>query len=396
LPFFGPAGLMPETVYTLERLNWRPNRTGLLALPGADPLRTFTERSTAEAVAREREWEVRQRVNPFTCGGPCLAYQTSFDAARLYDWFLDHGLDPPGPTADSSAWAAAWNRDRPHLTDARRAAAWEALDRVRFFRVRPGLPRRPMHLVAVPHYERDPVEFEGYGIDRYVGCTPYMLVRRTDTANGLCHDLYMEQVLRREELMTFDGDLGSSWVLPDSDPLAGEEAPADESYGYGPQSFAEHRPLDLVADRDPTPGHTVYIVLRRHWRQEIWADGSWRFSLTDARTCGRPVAAFPTLSAADALVAELEAEARTYPSPFRFGPALEWGTLHASGVYGFLSQFAPIDFASLWTDYLASDHAWIRWWDNALPSLSAEQIAEVWALFENLRFYEVVAVEYRE
>ena len=73
---------MPEPVYTLERLNWRPGRSGLLALPGADPLRSFADRSAAEAVARDREWEVRRRVNPFTCGGPCLAYQTSFDAAR--------------------------------------------------------------------------------------------------------------------------------------------------------------------------------------------------------------------------------------------------------------------------------------------------------------------------
>ena len=148
---------MPGVVFTLERLNWRSATVGWLRLPGADRLQSFVDRVEAETSLRDREWELRRRINPFRCGGPYLHYQTTFDAARLHDWFLDAGLDPPGPTADSRAWAAMWDRDFPAMTHAQRAAAWKALDRVRFFRIEEGPPARPLHLVAQPHFEEDPI-----------------------------------------------------------------------------------------------------------------------------------------------------------------------------------------------------------------------------------------------
>ena len=101
---------MPDRVFTIERLNWRRTAVRWLVLPGADRVATFADRAAAEADAREREWAVRRRVNPFRCGGPFLHYLTSFDAVRLHDWFLDAGLEPPGVTADSAAWADAWAR----------------------------------------------------------------------------------------------------------------------------------------------------------------------------------------------------------------------------------------------------------------------------------------------
>jgi hypothetical protein len=388
---------MPDPVCILERLNWRPVGPLWLAPPGADPLRSFADRAAAEAEARDREWAVRRRVNPFECGGPFLHYQTSFDAARLFDWFLDLGLDPPEPTTESSAWARAWEANLPTMSDAQRAGAWEVLDRVRFFRATEGPARQPMHLVANPRYERDPIQLDPdrWEPTRYVGCTPYMLVRRIETADRLCQDLYTEWMIRTGH------DLGrvsnpEHWVLPDPDPFTRDETPEDLWYGVGPQSFAEHRPLNLIADRDPTPGQTLYVVLRRRWRLELDTDGSWRWSPTEARTCGRPVAAFETLAAADARVADLEAEARAYPAPFRFGPPHEWGTLDPPRLFGVLSELAPIDFASLWNDYTVPDRLWAAWWDAIVPTLTPEQIAFAWSLFDKLRFYEVVEVEYRE
>jgi hypothetical protein len=161
--------------------------------------------------------------------------------------------------------------------------------------------------------------------------------------------------------------------------------------------YVEHLPLGLTSDRPPTPGREVFVILRRGWRiEEGGLPGSWRWSPTHARSCGRPVAAFGTQAAADASMARLELEARQYPSPFRFGNHLEWGTLHASGAWGVLSEMHPINFTNQWSDYLASDRQWNDWWDTALPYLSAEQVEITWSLFENLRFYEVVAVEFRE
>ena len=386
---------MPDPVYVLERLNWRPAvpRGLWLRLPGADPLATFPDRPSADASAREREWTVRRRVNPFRCGGEYLHYQTSFDAARLHDWFLDLGLEPPGPETASGSWATAWERALPRMTDAQRAAAWEVLDRVRFFRVVERPPSWPMNLVALPHFEEDPVRIAP-DYDRYVGATPYMLVSRRATADELCYQLYVTR-LAHEGAYTGQEDDEHHWEAKDPDPFKDVNPDSTALEGV-PSDYAEHRPLDLVAAREPTPGHTVYVVLRRHWRLELTDEGFWRWSLTKTKTCGRPVTAFDTLAAADALIAELEAEARRYPSPFRFGPPHEWSYSHASAIWGVLDNMAPIEFANVWNDFTAQDRLWGWWWDEAVPGLTPDEIATAWGLYDRLKFYEVVGVEYRE
>jgi hypothetical protein len=387
--------------FVLHRLVWRRYRDGWLSLPGSDPIRTFTDRATAEATARDLEWDLRGRVNPFRCGGPRLHYQTAFDAARLFDWCLDHGLDPPGVTDDSATWAAWWDTHREVFTATQRAAVWEVVDRVRFYRVEEAEPAEPMHLVALPHFENDPVPSIG-APERYVGCTPYMLVRRVVTAENLCESLFADRVIEAMD-DALDYSRRAGWTIPEEDPFGSDEPSGwydlsfDWQYQLGPVYFAEHRPLALISDRPPTPGREVFVVLRRGWRiEEGGLPGSWRWSATHARSCGRPVAAFGTQKSADEHMARLEAEARQYPSPFRFGNHLEWGTLHASGAWGVLSNMFPINFTNQWSDYLASDRQWNDWWDAAVPHLSAEQVETAWSLFENLRFYEVVAVEFRE
>jgi hypothetical protein len=335
---------------------------------------------------------LRGRVNPFRCGGPRLHYQTAFDAARLFDWCLDHGLDPPGVTDESATWAAWWEPHREGFTPVQRTAVWEVLDRVRFYRVVESEPAESMHLVAMPHFENDPIP--SFGQEIYVGCTPYMLVRRSVTADGLCQHLAVDRLAQAGEYV--NGDLErTSWTIPEVAPFDPEAL--QSMYAFGLEYYAEKRPLPLEAQPPPTPGRDVFVVLRRSWRiEEGGLPGSWRWSPTHAKTCGRPVVAFGTQAAADAHMAKLEAEARQYPSLFRFGNHLEWGTLHASGAWGVLSEMAPINFTNQWSDYLASDRQWNDWWDAAVSHLSTEQVETAWSLFENLRFYEVVAVEFRE
>jgi hypothetical protein len=264
---------------------------------------------------------------------------------------------------------------------------------VRFYRVTEAPPSRPGHLVAHSHYEDDPVDLPGVSISRYVGCTPYMLTRRPATADDLCRQLH---VGRLADLGEYGGHAPApaSWVLPDPDPLT---ATAQENEWARPIVFAERRPVPMCAERPPRLGQDVYVVLRRHWRLELTESDFWRWSLTRADSCGRPVAAFDTLAAADACQAGLEAEARQQvASPFRFGPPHEWGTLHGPAIWGILSDLAPIRFTNQWDDYRAQDRLWCRWWDEAAPALTAGQVETVWALYDRLRFYEVVAVEYRE
>jgi hypothetical protein len=378
-------------VFVLHRLVWRLYGDGWLSLPGSDPVRTFADRATAEATARDLEWDIRGRVNPFRCGGPRLHYQTAFDAARLYDWCLDHGLDPPGVTDDSATWAAWWESHREGFTATQRAAVWEVLDRVRFYQVVEAEPAEPMHLVAFPYFESDPIPSSGP--EMYVGCTPYMLVRSVQTADSLCHQLHIDRIAALG--FVWNPQPHFSWRIPEAEPFGVGESPA--VYAADPVYYTEHRPLALTSGRPPTPGREVFVVLRRGWRiEEGGLPGSWRWSPTHAKSCGRPVAAFGTQAAADSHMAQLEVEAGQYPSPFRFGNHLEWGTLHPGGGYGVLSEMARIDFTNQWTDYTATDQLWNDWWDAAVPHLWVEEVETAWSLFENLRFYEVMAVEFRE
>ncbi|HEX3151912.1 MAG TPA: hypothetical protein VHR66_27820 [Gemmataceae bacterium] len=384
-------GVALKSVFTLERFVWRHDSSRWLGLPGVDVGGTFDDRASAESAARVQEWDFRRRVNPFHFGGPALHYQTGFDAARLFDWCLDHGLDPPALTADSGPWETWWDAHKQGFTASQRAALWEALDRVRFFRVSETQPARPMHLVAEPSFENDPIP--GTGSERKVGTRPYMLFRSPANAARMCDELYHERVAQFGNEVQVE--VGYRTIVRAAKPFAKEEALT--AFELGQAYFVEQLPLGFTSDTPPTPGREVFIVLRRGWRlEEGGLPGSWRWSPPQARSCGTPVAAFGTLEAADALVARLDAEARTSPSPFRFGPPHEWSTLHASGIWGVLSEMAPIVFTNQWTDYKASDLAWCHWWDAVVPTLTDVQIETVWSLYESLRFYEVVAVEYRD
>jgi hypothetical protein len=306
---------------------------------------------------------------------------------------MDAGLDPPGVTNDSRVWADWWSVHRDEMTLAQRATVWEALDRVRFFEVRESERGMPCHLVATQEYAYEWDAGEHFSRYTYVGCVPYMLMRRTADADALCHQLFLDNLAR------YGGYVGDvprheNWVIPDPDPFD----PVENSSWQ--EQHAEHRPLELMARKSLHAGQMIFVVLRRHW---IYEDSErysdihfWRWSLTQAKSCGRPIAAFDTLAAADELQARLEAEARETPSLFRFGPPHEWGTLHPSELFGVLTGMSRIDFTSMWTDYFASDHNWCRWWDSAVPTLRHEQIDLVWNLYDRLRFYEVVEVEYRE
>lgn len=390
---------MNPGVYVLERFNWRKGRGQWLNLPGADHIRSFVDRADADARCREMEWDLRRRVNPFSCGGPFLHYQTSFDAARLFDWCLDANLEPPGLTNDSRVWADWWATHHEKMTDAQRASVWEALDRVRFYRVSETEANLACHLVATQHFEEDPFgSVRDYGNYRYVGSTPYLLARSSTLADELCRQLFIEATARAGSYAS-SVVTPASWVPVEEEPFVhgddgGERA--DWDWWDSAEANVEHRPVELFHHGNVRSAQDVFVVLRRHWRLESSEVGFWRWSPTRAKSCGRPVAAFNTLAAADQLQAKLEAEARRTPALFRFGPPHEWSNVHSTAIFGVLSEIAPVNFTSLWTDYTAPDEVWCRWWDEFSPTMTIEQSHTVWSLYDRLKFYEIVAVEYRE
>jgi hypothetical protein len=137
-----------ETVYAVERLNWRRSGEGWARLPGATRLQSFPTFEEAEPDRRRREAEAREQVNPFLCGGPSLHSQTSLDEGRLHDWLLDAGMTPPRPKKGGRDWAGWWRRGRKRLSELQREKVWGALDKVRFFEV-VERPRRPAVYVVV-------------------------------------------------------------------------------------------------------------------------------------------------------------------------------------------------------------------------------------------------------
>ena len=126
----------PATRFVVKRFKWSESYDGRrYRQPGEVVVASFATIDEADADRRRREEEVRKRVNPFSCG-PAVNHWTHLDEPRLRDWLMDHGVDPPAPGKDGKApWATWWNKTGKKLSAEKRAAVWEALDRVRFFTV---------------------------------------------------------------------------------------------------------------------------------------------------------------------------------------------------------------------------------------------------------------------
>lgn len=140
----------PVTRYVVSRLRWWHSvRRGYRRAPGAGPLASFATFEEADADRWAREHRARGWVNPFECG-EAVHHWTSLDEPRLRDWLMDRGIDPPAPdgTAVWVVWGRWWNEVRGALTDEKRAAVWEALDKVRFYAV-DARPVRPVVYAVV-------------------------------------------------------------------------------------------------------------------------------------------------------------------------------------------------------------------------------------------------------
>jgi hypothetical protein len=161
-------------VHSVERLNWRAVRytddhfdtewEGFVLVPGARRLRSFPSADEADAFCRQQEEAMRSKVNPFTCGGPALHYQSSFDDDRLYGWLLDSGLDPPERDGRID-WRVWYDGSAPAMNAIQREAVWSALDRVRFFRVVMRPPGRSVYVVTRREWEYNDEWYQTYEVE---------------------------------------------------------------------------------------------------------------------------------------------------------------------------------------------------------------------------------------
>jgi hypothetical protein len=138
----------PGTRFVVKRFNWSERYNGRIRQPGEVAVASFATFEEADAERAKREEAVRTRINPFECG-PAVQYRTHLDEPRLRDWLMDHGVTPPDPKADGTTdWVGWWQKGQKKLGAEKRAAVWEALDKVRFFTVREE-PVRPVGYAVV-------------------------------------------------------------------------------------------------------------------------------------------------------------------------------------------------------------------------------------------------------
>ncbi len=360
----------------VERFNWtiHGNR-GVRRRPGSVVQSLFDDPDRAAIDASRWEQLARSAFNPFGCNGPNLFDQSSLDPPRFNDWLLDHNIEPPGLGLASKAWAKWWAESE--LSGAEQSAVWEALDRVRFYRHRAVPIGVPMYLVAHPQVdERD-----------YLGCRPAYLANGEALADEICAELYEHH---RSELGLYrDPDAPRNWSREHTILQSG----LDSGQPNHPTNHVERRELELHG-RSPHSGGSAYVVVCRHWRTD-WESPGRHWWPQDVGV-GEPLASYANLEAAYAEMARLEVEARAdSTNPFRFGAAHGWTSLHPAEVWERLSQLGKINFNRN-ANFRRVDNLWCAWWDRIAPTLSCTQIAEVWAIFDKLRFHDVVTVEYRD
>jgi hypothetical protein len=180
-----------QRYFVVERLNWRPcegpadrakgrakkKQVARALLPGGERVTCFDDAGEADADCWRREALVRAGVNPFACGA-AFCYLTGLDEGRLGDWVQDAGLTPPAAPGLES-WREWWAEREPAMTELQRARVWEALDRVRFFRVVEA-PRRVLFVVAGAYWHYND-QFHYRDQD---GLTPYTAFRTREQAEA--------------------------------------------------------------------------------------------------------------------------------------------------------------------------------------------------------------------
>lgn len=134
----------PASRYVVSRCHWWWSdwKRCYYRRPGGVAIASFAGYEAADAERARLEALVRAKVNPFECG-EAVHHRTHLDEPRLRDWLMDRGIDPPRAKADGACdWAAWWKKNQKKLGPEKRAAVWEALDKVRFYEIkrRPVLP----------------------------------------------------------------------------------------------------------------------------------------------------------------------------------------------------------------------------------------------------------------
>jgi hypothetical protein len=378
-----------ETVFVVERVNWRCYGPGWARLPGTTRVQSFATYEEAEADRRRREAAAREQVNPFRCSGPALHDRTSLDEGRLHDWLLDAGLTPPKPGKKGRDWAGWWEKAKRRMTGPRREKVWEALDKVRFFEVVESPRWAVIYVLAQINWEWNGdwllAEPEGGCCDRAFADRRAAL-QECDRAN----DFYREHF---SSTPAEGAGLDLSWRRAyQGDPLA-TAPPTRQVQLEGLVGDVEEVPfvevleVELAGEVPTAAGldkRRVYLVQRLGW---FLGEEEGRPNCERAEgDNGVPVRAFLSRPRAESFCRELERRARREMAPFQFAPAYP-GPSAAQALAG-LGIRPPT--AQEYPRQGARDRIdWWAWWDAVAQELTDAQREGLWGLLEGVHFYEV-------
>lgn len=144
----------------------------------------------------------------------------------------------------------------------------------------------------------------------------------------------------------------------------------------------------------------VYVVVRIGWRVDVqganftWFVPDWREVDYGEDRRLVPAAAFADRAAAEAHSRALELEAARLFNPF--WQIMPFQSLTHLPEPDFRHRLAAL-VAPVPLDPLTVDPrpGWHDWWDEHMPTWSDETLAAVWALFDRVRFYEVLELDLR-
>lgn len=369
---------MSDVRYTVRRLGWHQASHGdhyTRRLPTAEPVEHFADFDAAEYRRRalehaRRAFEHARRTtrtneNPFRFGGASLFFQTSLDAARLHDWLLDEGIDPPAEQLRHRDWRLWWDAFAHTWTEHQLAHAWQGLDKVRFFDVVGESAGRPLRVVSeisfvAAGYHRRAAEREGG--------RPHGLYRSPHAATAACDRL---NEARREETYDWWRHYYRQRFGYGDDPLGGREAVYFEVIGVP----GEVNPFAAVG----------FLVQRRAFDPNGLVCHDQNGRDTGARV---PVRVFADRESAASHRDELTAAAHEVMNPFQAYPPPPVGPAGED----FLVAVRELDPPLPWpTDFQPA--AWREWWDLCQDDISPARRAAAWELFADHPLFEVLPLE---
>jgi hypothetical protein len=134
--------MAPRKVYLVQRKGWsfddyQQEFDHDPDAGGGVPVRAFASRARAEACARNLERAARKEVSPFVFGD--LGYLSSLSLEEFCDFLRTLKVRPPPIESlerhPFARWREWWDEHAGGLSEGKRDAIWDMLDRLRFYEV---------------------------------------------------------------------------------------------------------------------------------------------------------------------------------------------------------------------------------------------------------------------